>query len=496
MRPSFMRALSAMPQRLRTSELGLLSLALIGFGVFLGLHAAIAPAGADASGYFNLARMLLQGQVHAVPRVIEGLPMGMLPPFVYCPLGFVPDAAAGFITPTYPPGLPLFFAAASTVCGWSVGALIVMVLHATSGLAVTYALIRQTGLSAAWAWLGAAMVGCSPLYLAYGMQAMTDLPALVWCTAALVLAAREGNRSAFICGVAFGLAVLLRPTNVLLAAPLVRALGRPSARWVWVATGALPAALGFAALNYLSFGSALTTGYGNVGEYLSVQWLPPSLHHYARWMPTVLSPLFLLALAAPFNVRRSRRLLATHALWIGTIAGFYAFYYFTHREWWYLRFLLPAFPSLVLLALAGGEVITSRLSRCWVRAALWGAAIALVFVPAPRHWRELNLAGIGAAGRNFTEFSAAIEAVVPANGVVLCLEGSGALYFSTTRCIVRWDTMDDAWPRLRDGARNADRPVFAALLSFEDEERFRRLAPGDWRPVTTRGLTTIWRLAP
>lgn len=490
------RAPSPETARLRPTELVLLGLGFVAFGIFVARHAAIAPAGADASGYFNLARTLLHGQVHALPRPIEGLPMTTVPPFVYCPLGFVPNPAAGFITPTYPPGLPLFFAAASVVAGWSTGPLLVMVLHAIGGLALTYALVRQAGLSQSWAWLGALLLGCSPLYLAYSVQAMSDLPALVWCTTALWLATREGNQWAVACGLAFGLAVLLRPTNALLAAPLALALGRPGARWVAVAAGALPAAIGFGALNYLSFGSVLTTGYGNVGEYLSTQWLPATLQHYARWMPVVLSPLFLCAFAAPFNTRRFGRVLMAHTLWIAIIAGFYAFYFFTHREWWYLRFLLPAFPSLILLAVVGGEAITAHLAHQAVRATLWLAAVSLVLLMAPRHWRELNIAGIGSAGRNFTELCAVVEASVPADGVVLCLEGSGALYFSTNYCVVRWDTMDGAWPGLREGARRANRPIFAALLSFEDEARFRHLAPGNWQPVAKRGLTTIWQLLP
>ncbi|MBX3736423.1 MAG: hypothetical protein KF715_07040 [Candidatus Didemnitutus sp.] len=495
MRPPSIRANSAARPRLRLTELALLGLVLAGFGIFVARHATIAPAGADASGYFNLARTLLHAQSHALPRTIEGLPMATLPPFVYCPLGFVPDTVAGHITPTYPPGLSLLFAIAS-LCGWSAGPLLVMALHAGAGLAIAYALVRQTGLSTPWAWLGVLVLGSSPLYLAYAVQAMSDLPALVWCSLALWLASRDGRRSAAACGLAFGMAVLLRPTNALLAAPLALVLGRPSGRWIWFAAGTLPAALGFGALNYFSFGSVLTTGYGNIGEYLSRQWLSASLGHYLRWLPVALSPLFLCALAAPFNTRRFGRTLAAHALWVLLIAGFYSFYYFTHREWWYLRFLLPAFPSLILLALAGGEAIAAHITHRAVRASLWLATALLVLVPAPRYWSELDIAGIGAAGGNFTELCATVAATVPPNGVVLCLEGSGALYFSTHYCIVRWDTMDDAWPRLRDGARLANRPIFAALLSFEDKDRFQRLAPGNWQPVAHRGLTTIWQLTP
>ena len=40
--------------------------------------------------------------------------------------------------------------------------------------------------------------------------------------------------------------------------------------------------------------------------------------------------------------------------------GLYAFYYHTSEEWWYLRFVVPAFPALVL----AGAAMLLALTAC------------------------------------------------------------------------------------------------------------------------------------
>ncbi|WP_415908530.1 hypothetical protein [Oleiharenicola sp. Vm1] len=295
---------------------------------------------------------------------------------------------------------------------------------------------------------------------------------------------------------ALGLAVLIRPTNAMLALPIALALGRPDRRWLWVAAGGVPAAVFMALLNRAAYGNLFATGYGDVSEFFGLKWVGVSTAHYARWLPVVLTPLFLVALAAPWHRSVPRRLLWSHAAWVAASATFYSFYYFTHREWWYLRFLLPSLPSLLVLAGLGAEALVAHLRSPLVRRALWGAAAISIAVNANLRWHSLGLRGIGQTGARFTEMHQFIAESVPANAVVLSLEGSGTLFFSTNLCIVRWDTLDDAWPRVRDGALRAGRPLYATLFTFEDEQRFRERTPGNWEFVAQHGLATLWRLKP
>ena len=56
------------------------------------------------------------------------------------------------------------------------------------------------------------------------------------------------------------------------------------------------------------------------------------------------------ALATPWVPVARRRELAVLGLWAALLIGFYAFYFHSGESWWYLRFILPAFPALLLAA--------------------------------------------------------------------------------------------------------------------------------------------------
>ena len=61
------------------------------------------------------------------------------------------------------------------------------------------------------------------------------------------------------------------------------------------------------------------------------------------------------------------------AAWGLVYPTFYLFYSLTHDEWWYLRFLLPAAPPLLVAAV----LATRRLAaRCHLAPAAWWLAPA------------------------------------------------------------------------------------------------------------------------
>src|SRR5260370_29094675 len=74
---------------------------------------------------------------------------------------------------------------------------------------------------------------------------------------------RERMLWTIMCGAALGVAVLIRPTNTLLAFPILVGLGLQPLRLIGAALGALPAGLFAVYLNLRLFGVALTTGYGS-----------------------------------------------------------------------------------------------------------------------------------------------------------------------------------------------------------------------------------------
>jgi hypothetical protein len=134
----------------------------------------------------NHARLLAAGRIHVQPRTLAGLPQAGLPTFLYVPLGFKPAWNGDGIVPTYPTGLALFVLALKPLAGWTHAGDAVIVLHSIAGLLATYLLCRMAGLGRRWAAVGAAVIGLSPLYLFMSLQAMSDVPSLVWTTLAVM----------------------------------------------------------------------------------------------------------------------------------------------------------------------------------------------------------------------------------------------------------------------------------------------------------------------
>lgn len=470
--------------------------AFAGYAIFLWWNASIQPGGADQSGYFNLARALTEGRLHVPARTLEGLPVSELPDFSYMPLGFRPTGDGLTLTPTYPVGLPAFFAAFAVPFGWTLGPHLVMVLHALAGVWLAYALCRQAGTSAATALLGSLLLATSPLYVQFSVQAMSDMPALVWCALVLWLAGLRSIRTALLAGAAMGVAVLIRPSNVLVLLPVAFALGTSWRRWVALGIGGAPFAVVSCLYNVAAYGRPLSTGYGDVSGLFSLQWVPETLVHYARWLPVVLSPLVVLVLLFPVCFKDHRRTFLVHGAWIAVLWGFYAFYYHTHELWWYLRFILPAFPSAIVAILLVGEKWLAHRAR---RTRNIVVAVAALGVAVNGYaWGKHFLVRFTGQGERI--YLAAIQVArqdVPPDGIIFAMQASGALFYGTPHAILRWDTIEDSWPRILAAANRSHRPIYAMLFDFELPQAFGQNLPiaTHWVKVRQDRNLTLWRYA-
>ncbi len=471
----------------------LLAAALAAYAVFCWSHTIAVPGGSDSSGYLNLARDLASGRlVHSAPD-LPGLGPDPRPAFAQVPLGYVPTDEGRRLVPSYPPGLPLLFAAAATVLGWTHGPPLVLVLHAVAGVVLTWLAARQAGLGRAAAALAAGAVGASPVFVLFALQAMSDVPALAWCAAALWFAGRGTTGGAAAAGAAAGMAVLVRPTNALVLLPVLVALGWSPRRWLALAAGGLPALAFLLAFNRTAYGSPFATGYGAIGGLFGWEWVPATLVHYARWLPALLSPLVLLALAAPAAFRAAPRAVATHGLWVLLGLGLYAAYFHTHEVWWYLRFALPVFPSLAILAGLAGEHLLRARPPGLRRAAAAGAALAV----AGGAWFWNARFAPHRAPRGELVYVEAVRLArdhVPPGSVLVAMQASGALRHALPHRLVRWDTLDGQWPRYAAAATAGGGTVHALLLHFEEEPALGRAIRGDWTLVARAGDVALWRL--
>jgi hypothetical protein len=471
-------------------------LALAVYAVVLARHIGTYAAGSDASGYMNHARLLAAGNLHAMPRVLSGLTPEQRRSMLFVPLGFLPAPDGNGMVPTYPAGLPLLVAAAAPLVGWEHAGDAVLYAHAFLGLLLAYALGRTMGLSRRGAVLGTTIIAASPLYLNYSLQMMSDVPALVWTAGAILAAWRSRERAAWAlaAGAATAMAVLIRPTNALVFAPIAVALGLSPRRWLLLIAGGLPGAVFYGFDSLSLYGHIFTTGYGNFLYEFGRQWIGVTLWHYARWLPALFTPVVLLAAGLPWLARTEPRKAALLGVWALVFAAFYSAYDCTHQSWWYLRFLLPAIPPLVV----GGLLVARQagVGRRWPLARTQVFAFALVAIIAnSAYWnKRLPSLNIEHDTRVYPEAARWMRAHLPGNAVILSMQMSGTLFYYTDFTFLRWDSCDaDNRPGILAALRNGHRPFYAALFPFEAEAALHEHMPGQWTRVA--GLSSeleIW----
>ncbi|MBI2814954.1 MAG: glycosyltransferase family 39 protein [Opitutae bacterium] len=478
------------------AALFLLVAGFIGYAVFLARFSASIAAGSDSSGYFNSARLLGEGRFFGAVRMPAGHRHDEFGLGAFMPLGFIVHEDAPLLAPTYPTGLPLHLLAASAVAGWRHAATVVNVFAALGSGFLLWSLARRLNLSPGWAAGAVALLWSCPLTLFASMQPMSDALAMLWSLTALAAAlrGREHWRWCVLAGAATALAVLVRPTNALLVLPLALALGWNWRRHLPLVLGGLPGAVFLCYYNWRVYGSPLATGYGDVWSAFAARLAPHNLTHFVRWIPDLLSPLVCVALTAPLVPAARRREFAALGLWAGLLIGLYALYYHSGETWWYLRFILPAFPVLILAAF----VVLQRLGQAipWPHGnrLMLVAVLAFGLVWQVRLNRRLEVLNFPTGETCYLATANWAQQHLPPESAIFCMQVSGAFYYYTPFLIIRWDQMAVArLPELLAALRAEKRPVYAVLHDFESREARERLG-GSWRQIATVCNATIWQL--
>lgn len=497
----------------------MLAVALVLYGFLIGKNLGAYAGGADSSGYLNNAKLLREGRVIIPRRAIEGLPPEKILDYTYVPLGFIPVRERD-MAPIYPIGLSIFIAALSPFTGWAASPHICLWLHAMAGVLLMYSLAREFDLSIPLAWLATLLLAACPLYLFMSLQAMSDVPALVWSVAAILAALRSRKREiwALGAGASFALAVLIRPSELLLIAPLAFAFGRGRRRWIWFAIGGLPGAILLGWFNFALYGTPFKSGYGDIGFVFGRDYATLALANYGRWLPVLLTPGLALALGLPWLIWRASSFsisngspsrsseetppiqlvpLLVLSLWTAGFFGFYAFYYHTHESWWYLRFLLPAFPALILAMVLAGRAFSARLSlRARLVVGVFAAIATLTWDAAwSRHLRVLRT---GREEKIYYEATEWARTHLPSNAVIASFQMTGALLYYTDFTFVRCDQFYPGtalFEKVEQACSIAGRPLYAMLFPFEITEKKSLEAniPGSWTKIGTVRQVTIWR---
>jgi hypothetical protein len=353
-----------------------------------------------------------------------------------------------------------------------------MLLQLGLGAIFTQKLARACGLGAGWAWLAAAIVGLSPVYLFQALQPQSDGPALVWVTAAVYWAwtSREKPSRVIAAGLATALAVLLRPSNLLCVFPVFACLaGRGGLRRMlgWALAG-LPAGLWLLWYQHKMYGSWHTTGYGDTTTMFGLKFVQPTLGSYATWLPELFTPLVCLGLAAPFVRAIPARVRIMLMLWAGAFIAFYAVYWCTWDNWYNMRFVLPAAPAMLIMALLVAREILRSLERRWTSLASWcrrpafGLAAALLLLSFLAK-RSADRDVLFTLHNNHEHAFAArwVRDHVPGNAVVFAKHATGSLWHYTDLPFIRADHEKAQTPALYDQLARAGRPIYAMTYHWE-----------------------------
>ncbi len=485
----------------------MIAAAFVAYLALLWEREGVNAGGSDSSGYANNAKLLREGRLFAEQRRLPGVE-GPTATYTYVPLGFVP-AGEGRMAPTYPLGLSALYVAASLGGPLDRGMPLAIWAMAGASLLATYGLARQFDLAPGWAALCGGVLAACPLFQYMALQGMSDMPAMLWAMLVLMLAwaSRRRRWLAPVAGLVFAVTVFLRPSNALLLLPLAWAFGLDWRRWLGFGLGGLPGGLLWAWCNHELFGRYVATGYGAVHLMFGREWIAPSLRNYAETLPWLLP----LGLFLPFGLRRAewpperRAVLGLALTWIVVCAGFYVFYRCTGEVWWYLRFILPVFPFLIVLSVIGLRSVVARLRgaapspwRAWtvgVAAVVTVGASGVAQTVAGKRWDAL---GIGVSDRIYPEVCDWTVRHLPAESVLFSMQVSGALFYAVPNIVVRWDDpRPDQLRALYAAAAREGRPVYAVLFPFEIEDWgcfSKGRLPGRWTQVGAVRHITIWRL--
>lgn len=479
-------------------------LALLAYGVFIERNFSIVAGGSDSSGYLNSAKLFAEGKLQTALRVpVEFGKPDSLNRTHFMPLGFWAFAGDPQLTPTYPTGLPLHFAVAGRLTDWITGPRVVGLFAALGAVLLCYAVGREIGLEARLAAAGAVVLAVCPVFLFTSIQPMSDTLAGTWCLAAVWAGLRARNHRGWAgaCGTAFAIAVLVRPTNVVLLPALVILLGWDWRRLALATLGGLPGVAWLAVYNHALYGGALRSGYGDWTATFAWAWGPTTAAHFLRWLALLLpAPLLALPVLATQHPQASVRRLLALAVWFAAIVGVYTFYEVSHETWWCLRFIVPALPALILGGLLGIDALAQRRAgpKRSSFQAIAAAAVAIWAIGLSTYWfRHFELAETKGGERTYLKACEAARVHFPPGTLVATMNFSGALYYYTEFPVLRWDQVDAAdFRRYAALAGKAGRTVAALEFRWEEPKALRERCPGEWTRVAEVGNAVLWKLAP
>jgi hypothetical protein len=413
-------------------------------GVVWGTHAAGGP---DSYCYLSQAELFASGRVAHTERLAAIAPWAHGAD-AFVPVGHVPAARrVGASVPMCSPGYPIVMAAARLLAGRPAMFAIVPLCGAAA-VWLTFVLGHRVAGPHAGA-IAAILLAASPPLLYQVVQPMSDVPAAAAWAGALAAVTDPRFATSRAWAIAGGLftaiAILVRPNlaplavavafAVFIARPLtVRAVMRT---WIAFAVGALPSIVTVALLQNAMYGGPLKSGYGDLSFLFRLEHVWPNLQRYPVWLIQTETPIVLLALATPWLARDSvshRRVLWLLAFALAVFACYIPYEVFD--AWWFLRFVLPAYPALLVLTAAAVVWLVQGRRSSWRVAGYTACAIVMVMLV--RESIQRHAFGLWEFERRFQLAGEYVDSRLPPNALVITAQETGSVRFYSNRVTMAW----------------------------------------------------------
>jgi hypothetical protein len=272
---------------------------------------------------------------------------------------------------------------------------------------------------------------------------------------------------------------------------------------VWFAVGVIPGAGSIALLNAYLYGGPTVPSYTHLDSLFRWGNARPNITRYVPWLIATETP-FVAAALLPLASRRftlaetgsgRTSIRMGLAAFLALLALSYVFYQ-PFDDWWFLRFFLPGFPVLLILAVGALRSTASFVSRTTQRVLL-AAVVIVVFgwELSTSQWRGVY--DVHKSEQRYVTVGRELAHSAPTNAVFLAMQHSGSLRYYTRRLTVRYDSLppgslDDALAVLRSRGFH---PYF--LLEQWEESAFRRrfadksvVGRIDWPPAKKWAMTS------
>jgi hypothetical protein len=444
--------------------------------ILLALSPAIAgiarnswtAGGADQYAYVSQADLWLERDLTVDVSLAAAAPWPEAV-WTFTPHGFRPAVSGPALVPVTAPGLPLLMAGAKAIAGHC-AMFLVTPLSGALLVWITFAIGRRLsskalGLASAW------LVATSPAMLAMLVSPMSDVPAAALWATAIYFTLGTSRQSALLAGLAASSAILIRPNLAPLAVVLVvwkfwsvlaglkaRTTTAPSVVPTFrsaavgvlpIIAGTIPGCLLIAWLNSRLYGSPLESGYGSLSLLFSVSHIATNIERYGRWLVQSQTPLALVGIAALMLPLKSIWLTAERqqvARLLGaSVLVVWALYliYTPFEAWWFLRFLLPAWPAMCL----GSAAVLVRIAqsgRLWLRI----FAFVILGVVGAHNIYYASTHGAfpsGEGDHRYVSLAKMVEQATDPSAVIFAGQHSGPIRYYAGRTIVRFDLLDRAW---------------------------------------------------